>query len=107
MFRADAVRAVEVRDCARNLEDAVVGAGAQAHAADGHFQRPLACFERAALVIPLSLPSAPPLASRLCDRLQVLCQILLNPRLAADAVIVVDNPKAPDVERECASALSQ
>src|ERR1039457_1187173 len=42
MLRADTVRAAEVRDGARHLEDAVVGAGAQAHAADGHFQRPLA-----------------------------------------------------------------
>src|SRR6266853_4447407 len=48
MFRCDASRAidvtvVEVCHCARHLQDAVVSAGAQAHAAHGHFEGALAC----------------------------------------------------------------
>ena len=42
VFGADVVGVIQVGDGAGDLEDAVVGAGAEAHAADGHFERALA-----------------------------------------------------------------
>lgn len=38
MLGGDRVLAVEVGDCACDFQDSVVGAGGEAHAADGHFE---------------------------------------------------------------------
>ena len=42
MLGGDALGPVEIRDRASDLQHAVVGAGAEAHAADGHLEGSLA-----------------------------------------------------------------